>query len=136
MIYAALITASVNNGLGKKKFLLERDQEDVVRMYKNMFLGEFFTLIAIPTSKTSFSITLLRLATKKWQKWFIWYVIASVNIVYWLCAIFLLVQCDPIEKNWNRKMEGSCWQSSVQDNYSIFAGGRPYVDSPESRTLI
>jgi hypothetical protein len=113
--------------MGKKTYLL--DEAKVVPMYKFLFLGEFFTLIAIPVSKTSFSITLLRLSTKKWQKWFIWFVIVSVNIVYWLCGIFLLVQCQPIEKNWNKTMNGKCWQSSVQDNYSIFAGGRSHIDS-------
>jgi hypothetical protein len=92
-------------------------------MNKFLFIGEFFTLIAIPVSKTSFSITLLRIATKSWQTWFIWFVIVTVNIVYWLCGILLLVQCHPVEKNWNKKMAGSCWNSSHQDNYSIFAGG-------------
>ncbi len=78
MIYAALITVSVNYGLGKRKHLL--DQDNIVPMYKHMFIGEFFTLIAIPTSKTSFSITLLRLATRKWQKWFVWYAVFNASV--------------------------------------------------------
>lgn len=95
----------------------------MVPMYKYLFLGEFFTLLAIPVSKTSFTVTLLRITSKTWQRWFIYFVIVTVNIVYLLCGILLLVQCQPIEKNWNKKMPGKCWNSSYQDNYSIFAGG-------------
>ena len=93
-------------------------------MYKYLFIGEFFSLIAIPTSKTSFAVTLLRLSTRGWQKWLLYFIIASMNIVMWLCGILLFAQCSPIEKNWNKDMPGSCWKSKVQDNYSIFAGGR------------
>jgi hypothetical protein len=121
LVYAALINVSVRYGMGKRHDAL--NPATGVQMYKYLFLGEFFTLIAIPISKTSFSVTLLRIATRTWQKWFIWFVIVSINIVYWLCGILLLVQCQPIEKNWDRDMPGSCWKSSYQDNYSIFAGG-------------
>lgn len=134
MIYAALITVSVNYGLGKKRHLA--DPANVVPMFKHMFIGEFFTLIAIPTSKTSFSITLLRLATKKWQKWFIWYVIVSVNIVYWLCAALILGQCQPIAKNWDKSRDGSCWDASIQDNYAIFAGCKSTVPCSRFARLI
>jgi hypothetical protein len=103
------------------------DPTKTVQMNKFLFIGEFFTLIAIPVSKTSFSITLLRIAATNWQKWFIWFVIVTVNIVYWLCGILLLVQCQPVQKNWDKKMSGSCWSSSHQDNYSIFAGGAPLL---------
>lgn len=90
-------------------------------MTKFLFLGEFFTLISIPTSKTSFAVTLLRIVAKDWQKWFIWFVIVTMNIVMWMCAILLFCQCQPIQKNWKKDTPGSCWESSVQDNYSIFA---------------
>ncbi|KAF2281080.1 uncharacterized protein EI97DRAFT_429157 [Westerdykella ornata] len=120
LIYTALITVSAKYGMGKRHDDL--DMSTFVLMYKFLFLGEFFTLLAIPASKTSFAITLLRIATKKWQKAFIWFVIVTLNIVYWVCAILLLVQCQPIAKNWDKDMPGSCWNSSYQDNYSIFAG--------------
>ena len=53
--------------MGKREDDLNPDTE--VAMYKYLFLGEFFTLLAIPVSKTSFTVTLLRIATKTWQKW-------------------------------------------------------------------
>lgn len=124
MIYAALITVSVHYGMGKHTFDL--DPNTTVPMNKFLFIGEFFMLVAIPVAKTSFAITLLRLATRTWQKWFIWFIIISMNIVMWTCGILLLVQCQPIAKNWDKEMDGMCWTSKVQDDYSIFAGGTPF----------
>lgn len=121
LIYTALIHVSVNYGMGKRHDDL--DLSTYVLMYKYFFLGEFFTLVAIPVSKTSFSITLLRIATRTWQKAFIWFVIVTVNIVYFLCAILTLVQCQPVEKNWDENRPGSCWKSSIQDDVAIFASG-------------
>ncbi|KAF2266440.1 hypothetical protein CC78DRAFT_147847 [Lojkania enalia] len=120
LIYAAFMTESVRWGLGKHSTNI--DAADKIPMYKNLFVGEFFALIAIPTSKTSFAVTLLRLVAKNWQKWFIWFVIISMNVVLWLCGILLFIQCKPIEKNWRKDMPGTCWNSDIQDNYSVFAG--------------
>ena len=127
LIYAALITVSVHYGIGKHR--VDIHPGDEIPMNKFLFIGEFFTLIAIPMSKTSFAVTLLRLVARRWQKWFIWFVIVSMNVAMWMCGILLFVQCRPIEKNWDRKMEGSCWNSKVQDNYSVFAGGKSHIFS-------
>ncbi|KAF2707091.1 hypothetical protein K504DRAFT_492641, partial [Pleomassaria siparia CBS 279.74] len=83
---------------------------------------EFFSLMAIPTSKTSFAVALFRLSVRQWQKWLLWFIIASMNITMWLCGIPLFLQCSPIERNWDKTKNGSCWTSKVQDNYSISAG--------------
>lgn len=120
LIYSALVTVAVKFGLGKHT--KDIDRNNFVSMYKFMFMSELFTLVAIPLSKTSFALTLLRLVTQTWHKVFIWFILITMNIAMWLCAILLFVQCKPIAKNWDRKMEGSCWDGAVQDRYSIFAG--------------
>ncbi|KAF2872392.1 hypothetical protein BDV95DRAFT_382862 [Massariosphaeria phaeospora] len=119
-VYSALITVSVQYGMGKRGINIVPGNE--VPMLKYLFLGEFFTLVAIPISKTSFAVTLLRLVTRKWEKWFIWAIIITMNVTMWLVAILLFAQCRPIAKNWNSKVEGSCWGSRIQDRYSVFAG--------------
>ncbi|KAF2801191.1 putative integral membrane protein [Melanomma pulvis-pyrius CBS 109.77] len=120
IIYAALITESVRYGMGKHSVDILPENESP--MYKYLFIGEFFSLIAIPTSKTSFTVTLLRLSTRRWQKVLLWFIIVTMNLVMWLCAILLFLQCTPVERNWNKDLKGTCWKSKVQDNYSIFAG--------------
>ena len=121
MIYAALITVSVGYGLGKH----ERDVDPAnwTPLNKYLYLGEFFSLISIPVSKTSFAVTLLRIAAKRWHKWVIWFIILSMNLAVWLCAILLLAQCNPIEKNWDTDAAGTCWDPKIQDAFSVFAGG-------------
>ena len=106
------------------KHIVDVRAEDKIPMYRNLFIGEWFSLIAIPVSKSSFAVTLLRLVTRRWQKMFIWFVIISMNVALWICGILLFVQCNPIEKNWNKTMPGRCWKSKVQDDYSVFAGGK------------
>ncbi|KAF2001923.1 hypothetical protein P154DRAFT_155404 [Amniculicola lignicola CBS 123094] len=120
LVYSSLITISVSYGLGDHKADIK--EHNKVPMYKYMFLGEFFSLISLPTSKTSFAVTLLRIATKRWQKYSIWFVIITMNATLWICGLLLFFQCSPIEKNWNKAMAGTCWKSKVQDDYSIFAG--------------
>ncbi|KAF2009084.1 hypothetical protein BU24DRAFT_468476 [Aaosphaeria arxii CBS 175.79] len=120
LIYSALVTKSVSYGLGKHR--ADIDDDNIPHMFKYMYLSEAFTLLAIPISKTSFAITLLRLVSSRWQKYFICFVIITMNVAMWLTAILLFLQCRPIAKNWDKDLEGSCWKSEVQDRYSIFAG--------------
>ncbi|KAF2735685.1 hypothetical protein EJ04DRAFT_434510 [Polyplosphaeria fusca] len=120
LIYAALLTESVRFGMGKHSVNISA--ADRGSMLKYLFIGEFFALISIPTSKTSFAITLLRLTTRKWQRYSIWFIILSMNAALWTCAILLLIQCKPVSKNWNASTPGYCWKARVQDDYAVFAG--------------
>lgn len=88
-----------------------------------LYIGRFFGIIALCTSKSSFAVTLLRLAVAKWQTCVLWFIILSLNISLGLCALFLFVQCDPVEKAWNLSTPGTCWPQSVTIGFSIFAGG-------------
>ncbi|KAF2191841.1 hypothetical protein K469DRAFT_804852, partial [Zopfia rhizophila CBS 207.26] len=120
LIYAALTTYGTRIGIGKH--ITDIDVQDLTPALKYLYLGEFFAIIAVPTSKTSFSITLLRLSVVRWHRWFIWFIMVSMNLVMWICALLLFVQCSPVEKNWNRKLRGQCWSPRIQINFSIFAG--------------
>ncbi|KAF2658914.1 hypothetical protein K491DRAFT_582023, partial [Lophiostoma macrostomum CBS 122681] len=120
VIYAALITVSVGYGLGKHA--RDVDPADWTPINKYLYLGEVFSLISIPVSKTSFAVTLLRIAAKQWHKWVIWFIIISMNLAMGLCALLILIQCDPVEKNWNENAKGSCWNPKIQDDFAVFAG--------------
>lgn len=81
-----------------------------------------FSLTAAIWSKTSFALTLLRL-TEGWMKWTVWYIILSMNIAMGLSALFIWVQCNPIEKSWNVTMPGTCWDPKVLVHYNYFSAG-------------
>jgi hypothetical protein len=74
-------------------------------------------------SKTSFAMTLLRLAGER-TKWFVWFIIVSINLFMGLGAIISWIQCQPLEKVWKPLMqEGTCWDPYVNIKYGIFASG-------------
>lgn len=81
--------------------------------------GSFSATAAI-WSKTSFAITLLRL-THGWMKWFLWFIIITMNIAMGLTALFPWVNCTPIRKSWEVFTPGECWDPTVTVNYNLFS---------------
>jgi hypothetical protein len=127
-VYTALTTASCQFGIGQH--LSEISPDDLPIGLKLLYIGRFFGIVAVTTSKTSFAVTLLRLAVKSWQRYVVWFIIVTLNVIMWLCAIFLFVQCSPVEKAWLLSVPGTCWDSRITIGYSIFAGGMRYHQTP------
>lgn len=96
--------------------------DDLSFAIKVLYAGEFFAIIAVATSKTSFAITLLRLSPKPWQRYVLWFIIVSLNLAMWLCAMFQYLQCSPVNKLWDFTVPGKCWDPMVQIHYAMFAG--------------
>jgi len=81
-----------------------------------------FSVTATIWSKTSFAITLLRLANgSKSLKVLIWFIIVSMNIAMGLSALFPWVACRPVRKAWDFLVEGTCWDPTVTVHYHIFS---------------
>jgi hypothetical protein len=89
-----------------------------------LFIGEFFGIIGIAIAKTSFCVTLLRLAVHTWHKVLLWVCIVTVNLVMWICGLTFFVSCTPIEKKWNPMVPGTCWDNTPVVNFAVFAGGK------------
>lgn len=83
----------------------------------------FSTILGTTWSKTSFAITLLRLASSRWMRWLIWFIIISVNLVLGFSAAVMWIQCWPVAKLWIYDLPGSCWPAYVVQNYMTFASG-------------
>ncbi|KAK4245594.1 hypothetical protein C7999DRAFT_16216 [Corynascus novoguineensis] len=119
-IYVSLAIAATRYGLGRHLDSVPSDDVAVAGLL--LFVAEFFAILAVAVSKSSFAVTLLRFALERWHKVLLWGVIASVNLVMWSCAVLLLAQCRPTRKLWNVVIDGSCWPRSVYTAYSVFAG--------------
>ncbi len=91
---------------------------------KLLYIGRFFAIIALAISKTSFAVTLLHLAMVAWQRYLIWFIIITLNLVMWLSALSLFVQCSPVDKAWDLTAPGTCWPSFIQVDIGIAAGGK------------
>jgi hypothetical protein len=91
---------------------------------KYMYLGELFALLAMPTGKTSFCVTLLRLTAISWHRLILWFIIVTVNLSMWVVTVMTFAQCSPVEKLWNITLEGKCWDNRIVIYFSIVVGGK------------
>ncbi|KAH8650882.1 hypothetical protein BGZ60DRAFT_436753 [Tricladium varicosporioides] len=120
LIYSSLTITSCKYGIGGHIYDVSPGKLKIG--VKLLYIGEFFAIIAVAISKTSFAVTLLRLATKHWHMYMIWFIIISLNLVMWFCGLFQFIQCSPVEKLWDLTAPGTCWDPHIQINYAIFAG--------------
>ncbi len=81
-----------------------------------------FAITSVSWSKTAFAITLLRL-TDGWTKRFVWFIIASMNIVFFLSALFPWVSCTPLHAAWTFSVQDKkCWDQNVSFHMNLFSG--------------
>jgi hypothetical protein len=116
---AILISVMVHNGLG-----LHTSQ---LSLFQLQTLGPLIlaraslTIIATVWSKTSFAVTLLRLA-EGWLKPVLWFILVTMNIAMGLSVVFGFVQCTPIAKSINMTLPGTCWPFTTLLYYSMSSG--------------
>ncbi|KAH7357412.1 hypothetical protein BKA66DRAFT_473217 [Pyrenochaeta sp. MPI-SDFR-AT-0127] len=77
-----------------------------------------FSLLSIMWSKTSFGVTLLRIATG-WLKRAVWVLIISTNIFLGFSIIIFYIQCTPIR---GAVMQDKCLDRGAVMKYHVFSG--------------
>ncbi|KAF5624447.1 integral membrane protein pth11 [Fusarium sp. NRRL 52700] len=77
--------------------------------------------MATTISKTSFAITLYRIATNAWMKYFLIFIIVTINVSMNLVWIFGFAKCTPLERVWNPDVPGTCWDKSKLLTFQLFA---------------
>jgi len=80
-----------------------------------------FGILSSVASKTSFALTLVRLADG-WLRALLWIAIVSMNILMPLSALFLWIDCNPLAKKWNPYLPGKCWDPQISVVYGIVVG--------------
>jgi hypothetical protein len=88
-------------------------------------LGTATTTLAIISqswSKTSFAITLLRISEGR-IRYFLWFAIATINVLFALGALFPWIACNPREKAWEPRLAGTCWDPSFNIVFGIIVSG-------------
>jgi len=119
-VYSVCIMLSTRYGTGRHKGAVPF--EDSVKASKLIVIGDVFVIVGIAVAKTSFCVTLLRLAVRKWYRGVIWFIIVSTNLISWACAILDLASCTNIEKKWNPLAEGTCLDFRPIVYYGYFVG--------------
>lgn len=49
-----------------------------------------------------------------------WFAVVTLTLVMLPSATLTWLKCTPVQKNFNRQMEGTCWDESITLNYGIF----------------
>lgn len=112
---------SVSHGYGKHEHDLST--HEYIEVVHAEVIGQACAIASFPTGKASVAVCLMRIFPGKKLRWLLWGIIAANTIVFYLDAILILVQCNPVSKQWNFSEPGSCWDPSILANYGIFTGG-------------
>ena len=118
-IESGFATANVPLGFGQHIWVV--DPRNLSQISYQALIGGTFSIIAVILAKMSFGMTLLRLVDGK-TRYVVWFLVLSTSIIGGIGAIFLWVQCNPVVKNWQPMLPGTCWDPRVNVNVGI-AGG-------------
>ena len=114
-------------GFGRHTYDIDTEGPGFPKLLLIMNMTGFWSIWGAAWSKTSFAVTLLRLTQTSALKWFIWFLIITVNVGLYIAAIFMWVQCDPPEKVWNPNVEGTCWDGNIIVAYNSWTAGKPLL---------
>jgi hypothetical protein len=123
VVSVALQSVAVTYGLGRLYAELDSPAISAVSLYS--VAAGFGSILATCWSKTSFAMSLLRISNG-WVKWFVWFIIISVNLVLGSNGALQWAQCWPIPKRWHYEMEGTCFPPKVMQDYNAFVAGEQY----------
>ena len=115
-----MLTEGIKYGIG-----LHYNDMDLQKLPTTVWISYaagFSTILATAWSKTSFGITLLRISNG-WVKWFVWFIIISVNVVLGAVGTVHWVQCWPVAKLWTPTMRGTCIPLHYVEDFGTFASG-------------
>ncbi|KAF2476833.1 uncharacterized protein BDR25DRAFT_208769 [Lindgomyces ingoldianus] len=119
-LYAVFLSISAKYGVGSH--FLEIPKENIYWLLFWLDHGLTCTILSVSLSKTSFAVTLLRFAPRPWQRYMIWFVIGSLNVIMTLVVVLQYAQCNPVQKRWNALLPGTCYDHHIIIYYSMFAG--------------
>lgn len=118
-ISVSINTYIVSLGFGTHIWTISKENLKTINL--NTIMVATFGIIATTTSKSSFALTLYRISPNAWMKYFLIFVIISVNISMNLVWIFGLAKCTPIEKVWDGEVPGTCWDRKKLLKFQLFA---------------
>jgi len=117
-----LVTVAVGMGWGKHQYDLDITKANTMSVIG--LSSVTFAIAGQSWSKTSWALTLLRVSESKWQTWFIWFAIVSMNVFFGIGALLFWVQCTPLETAWHPLVPGVCWDPWINVKYGIFASSK------------
>ncbi|KAK7595722.1 hypothetical protein V3481_002370 [Fusarium oxysporum f. sp. vasinfectum] len=108
IIYSAFVTAGTKYGLSRKFADIGNPDAYFLAVELEIY-SQVAGLMVIGLGKCAVGIFLLRIVRNKFQKAFIWAFLAGTVFITLFSSIVVVVQCDPVQRTWDRRVLGTCW---------------------------
>lgn len=121
--YAVVLIVAADKGLGRHiQYIVAHGNLRHVSLLAE--IAQTLAILACTLGKSAFAITLMRifLHSRPWAIWTLWFVIVSMNLVNFLCAIFVFFQCQDPRALWDTGVLSVCWPAYVFTDFSLFVG--------------
>ncbi|KAM5349258.1 hypothetical protein ACJ41O_005765 [Fusarium nematophilum] len=121
--YGGIIEAAVQHGLGRHlEWILINLPENTVTIGLLGQVSQPFVIMSCALGKTSFSISLMRLATQRVIHILLWFLVASMLILHILISFIVFVRCKDPRTTWNPTIVSECWDPNVYLAIMYFIG--------------
>lgn len=120
-------------GMGRHYSTVSHDNK--IAINKITIIVAAFGIMSSVLSKTSFAVTLYRLFNNKWMRFFLLFVVITVNLFLNSVWVTGFLKCQPVQKVWDSSAPGTCWDKQKLAKWQTFASctATPYRKSSESR---
>lgn len=113
---------SIGRGYGKRSSDLTPEQ--ITSATEAEVIGQVFAIAAFPSGKASIAYLLQRIFPGKKLQWFLWSFVTANAVCFYVDAILILVQCQPVAFQWDHTIEGgTCWDSKIVIDWGFLTGG-------------
>ncbi|KAF5020469.1 hypothetical protein F66182_7508 [Fusarium sp. NRRL 66182] len=123
IIYGAIIEAAVEKGLGRHlEWVVANVPQNAVPIALLGQVSQPFVVMSCALGKTSFSISLMRLAAQRYIHVFLWFVVVSMLTLHILISLIIFVRCKDPRTTWNPAIASECWHPNVYLGVMYFIG--------------
>lgn len=123
--YGGIIEAAVQKGLGRHiEWVVTAAPQNAVPIALLGQVSQPFVVMSCALGKTSFSISLMRLASQPFIHRFLWFIVVTMLILHILISIIVFVRCKDPRTTWNPAIVSECWAPHVYLGVMYFIGGK------------
>ena len=108
---AVLAAEQVKAGGGRHDYYLTTSQ--IIEAAKLQDIAEFLFIVSACLTKISICLFVMRIPNSKRMIRLLYFLVISTLLVGILCTVILIVQCEPLQKIWDSRIKGSCWNPVI-----------------------
>ncbi|KAL2211772.1 hypothetical protein CC79DRAFT_1393048 [Sarocladium strictum] len=122
LAYAIIIETAVSNGLGRHiEFVLLNPKKALLVGLLGQ-ISQPLVIMSCAVGKTSFAITLMRVAAQRWIHVTLWFIIWSMNILHVMVSVFVFARCEDPRTTWDPSVVSECWSHERYLTITLFIG--------------